>query len=378
MGGKVDRGFGSPRSKTFLFRNVNGTDMVEDVELGSINPTDLAWADLDMDGDLDLVLSRSNGTEIYENQSGNLVRLTSIGIGDSSQAPIRSGGTVDVADFNRDGIQDLVISGNYFSREKTEVYISSPSDGFAFRFLEPISLADGQKGTVSVGDLNNDGYMDVVLGGMQKRFEHKLYVNLADGSGNFDTDPSAIQNLGVSLSSTSMAWGDINNDGYMDLITSGIEDNGTRSVYQLLNNAGTNFLPAETMLADLSASGSVVLGDMDQDSDLDLLVAGEDSLGTPRTYYLENKIKTPSFDLSPNGAPNKVALADPPAEQIDGELIISWLTATDDLSNPTPGEALVYDVVLDQNRSIKARNNGLGIYPVHSGSGGSRLNSLVF
>ncbi len=69
-------------------------------------------------------------------------------------------------------------------------------------------------------DYDNDGDLDVILmrGGWEKPFRLSLLRN--DGKGNF-TDVTIESGLGIPIACQSTAWGDYDNDGYVDLFVCG-------------------------------------------------------------------------------------------------------------------------------------------------------------
>ncbi|MGB3534691.1 MAG: FG-GAP-like repeat-containing protein [Microcoleaceae cyanobacterium] len=98
----------------------------------------------------------------------------------------------------------------------------------------------------------------------------------------FNDEP--IQLPGVQESS--VAWGDYDNDGDFDIAITGIDENGN-PITQIYRNNNNNFNPLPNRLAGV-ALGSVAWGDYDSDGNLDLLVTGEDENETPTTLIYRN------------------------------------------------------------------------------------------
>jgi len=145
---------------------------------------------------------------------------------------------------------------------------------------------------VLIADLDNDGDQDIVVGCVNLKGNdgaNYYYINLGSGSFNrnsFSDDPKQ--------DTHDIAVGDINNDGRMDILTVGVYG----SVYCWLQNGspGDSSLDMSQSSApimkfeefdldslDEEIPGSVIeLGDMDQDGDLDLFV---DFTGDPSVYF---------------------------------------------------------------------------------------------
>src|SRR5205823_9498221 len=88
-------------------------------------------------------------------------------------------------------------------------------------------------GAMAWGDYDNDGYLDVVVTGDSGSAVTVLYHN--NGDGTFSS-----MNLDFAgYRSSSVEWGDFDNDGYLDLLVTGISD-GYARVYR--NVGGTNFV----------------------------------------------------------------------------------------------------------------------------------------
>ena len=86
-------------------------------------------------------------------------------------------------------------------------------------------------------------------------------------------------------SDSSVAWGDYDNDGYIDIALTGRSGGRVAQIYH--NNGDHTFT---NINAGLTAvwDASVAWGDFDNDSDLDILISGEAHLGQPNTTLYRN------------------------------------------------------------------------------------------
>jgi len=198
--------------------------------LADVWMSDAAWGDFDGDGDLDLVLCGSlegNAvTRTYENQEGSLV-------------------------FHQDltGVQNL------------------------------------GSGCLAWGDYDGDGDLDLAIAGSATSASMcitRIYEN--NGTGTLTWDES--QEL-TGLAYASLAWGDVDGDGDLDLLTMGYDAANDRAILYQNEPLGTLTEDPDTELQGLSP-GSVDWVDLDQDGDLDLLLTGCDSETVPRTVFYLN------------------------------------------------------------------------------------------
>lgn len=140
---------------------------------------------------------------------------------------------------------------------------------------------------VAMGDIDNDGLVDVFL--TANKSGCKLFRN----KGNFKfediTDKSGIETPGWC---TGAVMGDVNNDGFMDiyLCRSGVWENSVTNNLLFINNQDGTFTEKgkEYGVDDKNLSNASALFDMDNDGDLDLYV-----LNFPNRFdmYLDNQIQ---------------------------------------------------------------------------------------
>lgn len=123
-------------------------------------------------------------------------------------------------DLNGDGFKDLVVSANDYSLNPTlEIYHGNATGGFD----PPLIVNDGIGGPVAIGDVNGDGLADLVIG--LNSFTRNIMIipgNRMNGLGMPYTLPESFLPAGAGL--PAVAVGDINGDGRDDLLFS-IDDN---------------------------------------------------------------------------------------------------------------------------------------------------------
>ena len=165
-------------------------------------------------------------------------------------------------DFNGDGIPDLVVAvGGTGSTPAVSVFLGK-GDG---TFQAPLGSGSGiDSWYITVGDFNGDGKQDVAIGGYDNTTSHPvIQILLGNGDGTFSTG----QNIVVSAIPNSIASGDFNGDGKLDLAI--VSD----KVY-FYQGAGNGTFTASTTVTMSSKYQLVqaVVGDFNGDGKADLAV----------------------------------------------------------------------------------------------------------
>ncbi|MGN6555361.1 MAG: FG-GAP repeat domain-containing protein [Verrucomicrobiota bacterium] len=129
-------------------------------------------------------------------------------------------------------------------------------------------LPDIATGSVAWGDYDNDGRLDFLLTGSDTNNVYsQLWRNI--GSGFTNVPIAGLPGCGWS----SAAWGDYDNDGYLDFLLTGLD---TNNIYysQLWRNTGNGFTNVDLPGVPGVAPGSVAWGDYDNDGRLDFFITG--------------------------------------------------------------------------------------------------------
>ncbi|MCK6560045.1 FG-GAP-like repeat-containing protein [bacterium] len=179
----------------------------------------LAVGDYNNDARLDLAVVGGDKTEASAVQEFGTVFL---GNGDgtfTTQRGFVSGeGPLQLAnaDCNEDGILDLVVANeddgfpNYAGSKSISVLLGRGDGRFFPRVIHPIALTDCEPRAVTVADLDKDGHVDVIVAASGTG---EIVVLRGDGKGNL-ANPAAYP---VGDTPTSVVAGDFNHDGILDL-----------------------------------------------------------------------------------------------------------------------------------------------------------------
>jgi len=198
---------------------------------------------------------------------------------------------VAVADVDGDGDLDLAFAnGRGFATaqtpERVRLLINDGAGTFFDETIIRLGNVTGFGRDVEFGDVDNDGDVDLVV---VNDFNQQQRILINSGSGFFSDETASRFNT-LLLSSSHCAFGDVDNDGDLDLwFTHG----GATSRFgsgrpQLLINDGSGHFANETTIRLpnqlLSEPMDCIFGDLDGDLDLDL-VAGNRSSNTSRVYF---------------------------------------------------------------------------------------------
>lgn len=256
-------------------------------------PSGLALADVNSDGRADVVVANNMTSSVgilLSRSTGGLGTATQLSTGSNSPQSVTAG------DMNGDSRPDIVFGT---SAGRVVVLLNSSTGTFSGTTAYPTGGSSVQR--VQVGDVNNDGRLDVVTA---NTFEHSVGVLLGTGTGGLGT--AASYSAGSNSAPPSVALGDLNKDGRLDVVSANY---GINSAGVLLGQ-GTGGFPATATLFSTgsnSAPNDVVVADVNNDTKPDLITA---NFTTARVAVLLNTsvlasrsaLTTASVRLYPNPA----------------------------------------------------------------------------
>lgn len=289
----VSNSSGALGRRDFLYRN-NGPDsnysfrkITDDpVVLDNGRSDGASFGDYDNDGDLDLFVVNwyNENNMLYENNGAPNYSFTKITTG----APVTNGGlseTCSWGDYDNDGDLDLYVtnSGNAGVAQANFLYRNNGDKTFTRimtgRIVTDVEFSRG----ASWIDYDRDGDIDLFVTNEENQ-TNSLYRNMraetaVDTFAKVTGDPlvtSAQSSMGAS-------WGDIDNDGDLDVFVANAPQNN--ALY--LQNSDHTFTEVSSgaIVSDGGVSFGSAWGDMDNDGDLDLYVVNSYA-GSPVVNFL--------------------------------------------------------------------------------------------
>ncbi|RKN81398.1 FG-GAP-like repeat-containing protein [Ulvibacterium marinum] len=229
----------------------------------SSNRNDVTVADLDGDGDLDVLAAHeeSLGGAWYENNgNGNFGALQSIDFGNGS---LRGLITADM-----DGDRDLDVLALADSDTRISVYLNDGSENF---ITTVGSVHYNRIGDIATGDLDGDGDLDVLLSSFH---DNKIAWYPNDGLQYLGAQrtPSIFGSeqtiTTAAAGANGVAIADLDGDGDLDALSASANDN---KIAWYPNDGSGNFGAQQTITTAAAGALDVIVADLDGDGDLDVL-----------------------------------------------------------------------------------------------------------
>ena len=216
-------------------------------------PDAVAVGDLNGDGKLDLATVNGNAVSVLLNSGGGSFLA-------KRDYQAASAYSVAIGDLNGDGKPDLVTANG----TNTVSVLLNVGDG---SFQAKLDYPSGSfTRSVAVGDLNEDGKLDLATanygGGTSHRGSVSVLINTGDGTFQAGRD------FATGDGPDSVAIGDLNQDGKLDLVTANDGD----SVSVLLSSGDGSFQDKRDYRTG-PAPDSLATGDLNGDGKLDLVTA---------------------------------------------------------------------------------------------------------
>ena len=254
-------------------------------------------ADVDSDGDLDVLTSGNSGLAWYENIDG---RGT---FGEGQVLLDKNAGRSEVGDFDGDDDVDIVAGSNLYENIHGNGKFQARRVGIS-----------GGAYALDVSDLDGDGDADVMATYGDFRGGSIVWYENADGKGAFSS-----HSVGpLSGRSMSVVTSDIDGDGDLDVLSASQVRYAT-FWYENVDGQGT--FGAEKRISEQGA-GSVFAADIDGDADIDVLASISDvAEGAGEIVWYENMDGKGNFGTANRITPLRVAYSVAAADlDDDGDL----------------------------------------------------------
>lgn len=294
---------------------------------GDIMNNQFVWGDLDMDGDLDLLLMGNfaimdDFAYLYRNDgNSNFIEIS------QSFLPL-SQGVVLMADIDNDGDNDIVTGG--LSLPSFNSFLKIYENNGDFSFVSQVSLEGFVNGDMELRDCDNNGLIDIVKNGStQIGNSSKMYLN----TGNFMFNENTSVNFTPVGDQSNFVSADYNGNGELDFLISGRLQPFTVLSFStsIFENSG-NLSLTENIITGIpdNSFNAIEIGDFDNDNDVDVFVLRSDVSKTfTNQTTIQNTLPSTPLNLSSNVT--------------ESEVILNWNTSTD---NESPEKQLTYNFYL--------------------------------
>ncbi len=229
------------------------------------SPNNMTVGDVDGDGDLDVLTANTSSPGSvsirFNDGRGNFSGTQEVAVGDAPAG-------IAVADVDGDG--DLDFATANLNSGFVSVRLNNGT-GFFTSGSDPATNTGSA--SVALADVDGDGDVDLLAANVNA---YTVSVRLNNGSGIF----SGGSNVAVASQCNSVAVGDVDNDGDLDLLTANYGNSTNNTVSVRLNNGTGTFTGSQDVTVGVGPY-RLVLGDVDNDSDLDFLVTNNGTNAIP-------------------------------------------------------------------------------------------------
>jgi len=251
-------------NKIVWYENTDGSGtfgMQEDIAIETNNPSSVYSADLDGDGDMDVLSASFGDNKIawYENTDGDGI------FGDQQVITTEAHHARSVYSADIDGDGDMDVLSASFQDNKIAWYENTDGSG-TFGTQQIISTVTSGANSVYCSDLDGDGDLDVLSASTFLDINNIAWYENTDGLGTFGTQQVITTDA---LGSSSVYSADIDGDGDMDVLSASFLDD---KLVWYNNTDGLGTFGIHTVITNTAdAAIAVCCADFDGDDDMDIL-----------------------------------------------------------------------------------------------------------
>lgn len=302
-----------------VFADQTGTRFPSVIDISN----DALMRDMDGDGDLDIVVANTSSTTniLYINNGSGVFTRASSARWPSDTNNTNAAAAIDV---DGDGDLDLAFANGGLSTSQGEKLYINNAGTFTDQSSTRLPAVLDQSIDIEGGDVNGDGCPDLVVANYN--MQNRLYLNGKIGAACTGIFSDASSNLPQGLwPSREIDLADVDQDLDLDIIVANLDYKQNL----IWINDGTGVFSDDTTLrmpVDATKTQDIAIGDLDGDSDPDLIVA---NYGQQSRLYLDiimapgPNITTSSLSDGTVGSPYSQSL-----NSVGGTAPISWGLAT--------------------------------------------------
>lgn len=215
-----------------------GPVRVTSFDVGGAGYSGVGVFDYDNDGDLDLYLSNGPTQSNYLLQNDGTGVFTDVAAAAGAQVGTGSGGVL-TADLDNDGDTDLVLTGD----RSDNVVLANMGDGTFVDVTGFSGLQGSRRNTTAhAADIDNDGLLDVWFSGSSvpsQNYFNTLYMN--NGDGTFREEGGA-RGVGTNIGACSATFTHFDDDPWIDLVIANCQDHLLRDTpFEMYRNLGDGY-----------------------------------------------------------------------------------------------------------------------------------------
>ena len=260
-------------------------------EASSRAANDIVGYDFNADGYFDMALAENNAVSIWYGL-GNYDPKENAWFMPGENYPIPTGtlSALEKADFNQDGLVDLIVTAGNMLYVLTQETTGFTITAQAQTGYNPVALA--------IADFNQDWVLDVVVANKNSNSVGIFYGSLEGVLYSFETPIY----YPVGYSPSSLAIADFNSDNCLDVV---VACEGENKVYFLLGNKLGNFALSSESLSTGERPVQILTTDFDSNGKADLVTVNKGtntlSLFKDQEFASQISFKLPEMDVKVNG-----------------------------------------------------------------------------
>lgn len=242
------------------------------------SPVEFAIVDIERDGDFDIAVANkiNDGVVVLKND-GNGRFNKSINV-KSGLFPV----SLSIGDFNKDGLTDLAVLNN----NKSYISLLMNTGNGTFNGVKRFETGTGPR-SISTADIDSDGHLDMIVANGLSNNISVLYNN-GIGETFKKINSSRIP------SPAGFEIGDVNGDQKPDIVYfDTLNDN-----VEVMINKGNRIIKLHSSFGIEMTPVGISLGDFDKDKDLDIVVVGLGVIGLHSNNGKGEFVRLASFQIA--------------------------------------------------------------------------------